>query len=238
PPFARRGPLDGVPLRRSPRSGDRHGRPRHRGRRSAAAAQERRVRAEERSNHLHRDRRLRNARPRRAARTRDARGGTRRVHPRLPYGLHGARRNVGRLMEKPIVHADGSVRLRLPTPRGIVSVLALFASGLVFAVSGLTWLMGMTAPGGDVPGALTVTASLSLVALVAIAVDRAWARARGVEVRFQPAHDDAPARYSILCDRKTLEDGPLARTRLCIAPLPYPRVFAQPLFPPASCRCL
>lgn len=137
-------------------------------------------------------------------------------------------------MEKPIVHADGSVRLRLPTPRGIVSVLALFASGLVFAVSGLTWLMGMTAPGGDVPGALTVTASLSLVALVAIAVDRAWARARGVEVRFQPAHDDAPARYSILCDRKTLEDGPLARTRLCVAPLPYPRDDAQPLFTPAT----
>src|SRR5690606_12248012 len=113
-------------------------------------------------------------------------------------GSHTTGGAVSRLMPKPVIHANGSVRMHLPTPRGVLSMFALFVSGLVFVVSGLTLLVAMTAVGGDVPGTLAATAALSLALLVGIVTDRAWARARGVEVRFEPMHGAAPARYSIL----------------------------------------
>lgn len=136
-------------------------------------------------------------------------------------------------MPKPVIHANGSVRMHLPTPRGVLSMFALFVSGLVFVVSGLTLLVAMTAVGGDVPGTLAATAALSLALLVGIVTDRAWARARGVEVRFEPMHGAAPARYSILLARASIEDEPVGDTRLCVAPLPYSRDGARPLFKPA-----
>lgn len=131
---------------------------------------------------------------------------------------------------------DGSLRVALPPPRGPLSFVALAASGLVLAVSGLTTILALAAK-VKLPVALAATLLLSLLGFVLVAFDRWQANTRsGLSIRLIPG---TPAQYEVHRGKSVVERDTLSSDRLAlmIAPLPgnsgsvMPRSFVLVLFP-------
>lgn len=115
------------------------------------------------------------------------------------------------------VQPDGSHLLRLSTPRGVVSVLLYIITGALSLVLWSVILGSAASSRSPLPGALVATAVVCSIMFVAILVDRAMARKRGLKVRFVRGDDGVG--YELVRSGEVLQRNSLDAGRLCVAPL-------------------